>query len=230
VYSSLSRLTSATNPETGTISYTYYPDGNLLTKVHAGVTITSVLDHKNQLTSKTYSDTTPGVGYTYDAVGRPKSVNNGVSRVDYVYDALGRVQTYTQTTPPQTPYGFTYGFNLADALTSVQYPSARQITYGYEAATNRVSSVTGTQAAASTTYALSPISYFAHGGLNSMTLGNGLVESWIFNEALQPPNINLGTTSGSSNVMGLSLVYCPAGGCTATNGNNGNVLSQTISH
>ena len=33
VYNSLSQLTSATNPESGTISYTYDSDGNVLTKV-----------------------------------------------------------------------------------------------------------------------------------------------------------------------------------------------------
>ena len=70
VYSSLKRLTSATNPESGLISYQYDNNGNLLTKTDArSITVTFAYDALNRPTSRTYSDGTPTVTYTYDAAG-----------------------------------------------------------------------------------------------------------------------------------------------------------------
>jgi RHS repeat-associated protein len=81
-YDSLSRLTSASNPESGTIQYSYDVNANLSTKTApspnqgstgtATVTTTYTYDTLNRLTSKSYNDTyngnlTPGVTYAYDA-------------------------------------------------------------------------------------------------------------------------------------------------------------------
>lgn len=85
VYDSLSRLTSATNPESGAISYTYSNSstgcspnpGTVCTKVAPApnvtsgsgtVTTTYSYDAFDRLTQKTYSDgTTPSVSFGYDA-------------------------------------------------------------------------------------------------------------------------------------------------------------------
>jgi len=51
-YDSLARLTSATNPESGTASYTYDNNGNLKTKSDLnGNIVTSSYDARNQATS-----------------------------------------------------------------------------------------------------------------------------------------------------------------------------------
>jgi RHS repeat-associated protein len=55
-----------------------------------------------------------------------------------------------------------------------------------------------------------------------MKLGNTLTEQWTYNAMLQPTQIVLGTTPGSGSVRGLQLTY-PAPG------NNGNLMTQTIS-
>jgi RHS repeat-associated protein len=84
VYDSLGRLASATNPESGTISYSYDSDSNVLTKTApspnqpptgtAQVTTTYTYDALNRLTGKSYKDnyatnpTTPSAVYGYDAV------------------------------------------------------------------------------------------------------------------------------------------------------------------
>ena len=81
-YDSLSELTSATNPESGTITYAYDGDGNVVTKTaplpnqtgSSQVTITHTYDKLNRLTGKTYKDGgttdpyTPPVQYGYDGV------------------------------------------------------------------------------------------------------------------------------------------------------------------
>ena len=60
LYDSLKRLTSATNPESGTTSYTYDANGNVLTRVDArSITTTMVYDRQNRVTSKTYSNARP---------------------------------------------------------------------------------------------------------------------------------------------------------------------------
>ena len=75
VYDSLSRLKSATNPESGTISYSYDNNGNLTTKTDARGVITSyVYDALNRVTQRSYAaptnpanyEATPTVNYTYE--------------------------------------------------------------------------------------------------------------------------------------------------------------------
>ena len=67
-YSSLSRLTSAINPESGTITYAYDNSGNLTSKTDArSVTTTITYDELNRPSSKSYSGiSTPTVNYYYD--------------------------------------------------------------------------------------------------------------------------------------------------------------------
>ncbi len=83
VYDSLSRLTQAQNPESGTISYTYDANSNLVTKTAPSpnqlptgtktVVTTYTYDALNRLTGKSYVDgfsnpSTPNVVYGYDGV------------------------------------------------------------------------------------------------------------------------------------------------------------------
>ncbi len=64
-YSSLKRLLSATNPESGTTGYTYDTNGNLKMRASGGITTTFNYDTLDELTSKTYTDSTPAASYMY---------------------------------------------------------------------------------------------------------------------------------------------------------------------
>ena len=80
-YDSLSRLTSATNPESGTITYSYDANGNVASRIAptpnkiaadnkpATVTTTYTYDVLNRLIAKSYNDNpqTPTVQYAYDS-------------------------------------------------------------------------------------------------------------------------------------------------------------------
>ena len=79
-YDALSRLTSATNPESGTISYAYDNNGNLTTKTDprttggANWTTTIAYDALNRVITKSYSNdggATPPVHYYYDNASLP---------------------------------------------------------------------------------------------------------------------------------------------------------------
>ncbi len=157
---------------------------------------------------------------SYDSLpnskGRLTQVANGNSITNVTaYDPHGRVTGSNQVTGGQT-YSFSYLYNLAGALTSEMYPSGRTITTSYDLA-NRPISVIGN---GTTTYVnlatLSNSANFApHGGVLSMTLGNGLVQSQIFNSLLQPTQIQTGS------LLTLGLTF-------PTGSNNGNLQSQSI--
>lgn len=213
LYSSLGRLISAYNPESGGVSYTYFDHGGLYTRTDArSVTTTHSYDGLHRLRTKSYTDGTPGVTNEYylagyaPQVGRLKSVASSVASTVYTYDALGRVTASTQTvTGSPHGYGFLYTWLLNDGLATMRYPSGRTVTYAQDGAK---------------LYAQG-IGYTAHGAITQMQLGNGLVEQWLYNSRLQPTSVRLGDVAGSDSAFGAALDY------GATN-NNGNLLSQRI--
>ena len=130
-YDSLSRLTSASNPESGVQSYTYDANGNVLTKTDArGIVTTNQYDALSRLQSRSFSDGTPYYFYQYDLgniwgistgdsigrmvfVGRYFVNTTNVMAVDnFAYDSMGRVikqfdvpspAVATPATTPSTP-------------------------------------------------------------------------------------------------------------------------------
>src|SRR6202040_3695778 len=75
------RLAAATNPESGTINYTYDNNGNRLTKTDArNVTTNFVYDALNRLTDKWYTAGPPGVNYRYD------TYYQGIGPLSYIYN------------------------------------------------------------------------------------------------------------------------------------------------
>jgi RHS repeat-associated protein len=229
VYSSLKRLTSATNPESGTISYGYDNNGNLTSKVDArSVTTTLVYDSVNRVTLRSYSDGTPSVTYTYDAAsvanskGRLTSASSSVSVNNVTaYDVLGRVTTANQVTDGQA-YSMSYAYNRAGAQTSFTYPSGRVLALEYDAA-GRMAGVRDQQsgayyAGAAGSDSTNRIKYAAHGGVSVVKLGNNLWEHTDFNSRLQSSEIGLGTSSTDSSTLRLTYNY-------GTTNNNGNLQS-----
>ncbi len=229
-YDNLGWLTSATQPEMGTVAYTYDGVGNLLTRTDArGFRTTYGYDAINRTTSKTYSDTTPSVSYTYDNLPNSKGYLTQISNYNSItnftsFDPLGRVTGSNQVTGQQT-YGFSYTYNLAGALTSETYPSTRVVSFSYDGA-NRPLGVSGLLGTTGTTYT-GAITYAPHGGVMAMTLGNGLTENTCFNNRLQLTGRRIGSASitncsnSGSDPLNLTFAY-------ASNTNNGNPQSQTI--
>ena len=247
-YDSLSRLTSATNPESGTTSYSYDKNGNLTGKTDArGVATTYSYDRLDRLTGRSYryrgadsavSLETTRVDYAYDncgaySRGRLCSVTASkdgtvVSRTAYNrYDALGRVLGSTQTTG-RTPYRMVYAYDRAGNLVSQTYPSGKVIKTVYDG----VGRVAGVKTGVDGWYAGgegdNAVEYEAHGGVRQLLLGNGLWEQRRYNARLQPTQMGLGTTlaTGSLTPTGSGLLLLDYSYGTASN--NGNVLSQRI--
>ncbi|MDA0207571.1 MAG: RHS repeat-associated core domain-containing protein [Acidobacteria bacterium] len=96
------------------------------------------------------------------------------------------------------------------------YPSGtKTVAYSYDRAGRPVTVGLGSVGAQQY---LEAASYAPHGAPATMTLGNCLVEATIYNNRLQPTQIQVGS------LMTLGFGYDPTG----TPDNNGNVMSQTI--
>jgi RHS repeat-associated protein len=247
MYDSLKRLTSAANPESGTVTYGYDANGNLTSKLDArSITTTISYDAINRVTSKSYNDSpqTPTINYFYDAQSLPSGAptfDRGYSTGRLVavtygsgssagiyrgYDQMGRVVRQYQRTD-SVNYLIEASYNANSSLHDQTYPSVpgagdrRVVSYTNDAAgrLNALSSVATSYAPAAS---VSNIGYASHNALNTETYGNGLIHAIDYNNRLQPTQIKLGTSGNPTSVVSLGYTY-------GTTNNNGNVLTHTYS-
>ncbi len=220
-YNSLSQLLTATNPESGTISYAYDADGNLITKTapapnqtgSATVTTTFAYDALHRLKSKTYSDGTPTATYNYDEtapwgwplanpIGRKttESVSNASGTLAaslFNYDPMGRVTHIGECTPLNcagTSFGVDYTYDLMGNPLTATNGVGVTISYAYNATarpTTVTSSFVDAQHPATLATVDPSVEYYPHGSIRKMTLGNNLTETAAYNNRLQPCRINV---------------------------------------
>ena len=131
---------------------------------------------------------------------------------------MGNVLASSEATGGGT-YNFSYGYNLAGALTSEGYPSGRTITTGYDGA-NRATTVAGRLNGGAQTNYVTSVSYWPHGAPESFVYGNNLYGANYFNSRLQISGITAAV--GGSPYEYEFLEYPIQYGST---NNNGNVLS-----
>jgi RHS repeat-associated protein len=144
VYDSLSRLTSATNPESGTIAYAYDLNSNVMSKTAplenqtgtSTVQTTYLYDTLDRLTKKSYNDggLTPTVQFAYDAgtltgcteappaltdsypIGRRTSMCDGAGGTSWSHDQLGRILIPRRQIASASPHELAYTYNLDGSL------------------------------------------------------------------------------------------------------------------
>jgi RHS repeat-associated protein len=245
-YDSLSRLLTAKNPESGTTTYQYDNDGNMISKVDGrGIGVTFGYEQLHRLTIKQYSDGSAPREYYYDvtppfaysapnhgaSIGRLTHASNDVNAAyDPVYDPLGRVTAQVYCIPSNCAnYNTTVSasYDAAGAMTSLTYPDGRKVTSSYSAA-GRMTGVTlasfaGTSVNA-TYYTVpqggSPLNwgYWPTGAMNRGTYGNGVIETTGYNNRSQITSII--DAKGASTLFSKTYSYADASGY-----NNGNILS-----
>jgi RHS repeat-associated protein len=185
-YDSLSRLLSASNPESNTARdssgnpirvpthYSYDANGNLLQQTSpapnqtssATQTISYCYDALSRVTGKAYSAqacplSTPVATYTYDVApngkGKLTSLTDQAGLASYTYDSMGRTKTAIRITSGISKQ-FSYDYNLDGSLWKLHYPSGRVVTYTPNSAGHVVAASDST----GTTY-VSSASYYANG-------------------------------------------------------------------
>jgi RHS repeat-associated protein len=195
IFDSLKRLTSSTNPETGTtpVTYTYDADSNVHTKSDArGITITYGWDTLNRMTSRMYSNSDPAVAYTYDQttcvvvascynIGRRTGTTDAGGSEAWAYDKMGREIGEKRTTNAITK-NTSYSYNLDGSLATLTYPSGRTISYTYNAAAQPTQALDN---ADEISYASNGF-YIPSGALMTLSYSTTVNATFIYNSRLQP--------------------------------------------
>lgn len=208
VYDSLSRLTSASNPESGTTTYNYDANGNLLTKTAArGITTTYSYDALNRLTGKTYSDSEPAVTYGYDGVagivncpptaapanpiGNRTSLCDAAGDETWGHDQMNRVATDQRKTNGVTK-SISYAYYLDGSLKTITYPSDRVVNYQVGGAELPLSA---TDSGANYIFGAT---YSPQGAVATASLAGGNINlTQSFSSRLQPSTIHAISASGT---------------------------------
>jgi RHS repeat-associated protein len=250
-YNSLAQVTQAVNPESGTISYAYDPDGNLISKTapapnQAGSTTVSLsycYDALNRMTGKAYIAqscplNSPVATYSYDqssangmtitnGIGRRTSMTDPAGSEAWSYDSMGRVLADQRTTNSITKsIGYTYSPYLIGSVANITYPSGLSLTYTYDGVGRPLSAAdqNGVKYANAATYA-------PQGALQAATIAatsnfSGFAISNSYNQRLRPNERKVSSSAGTA----IDLSYCfyalSGGSCPSTGTtNNGNVMA-----
>jgi RHS repeat-associated protein len=233
-YSSLSRLNYAANPESGVIYYTYYDSGDLLRRTDArGIWSEMTYDPLHRILTKTYSDGTPPVSYSYYLTGSPNigqlaAVSSSVASSVYGYDDLGNI---TGSLHDITGYSgsllFGYNWYLNGSLSSIQYPSGRLVSYDVDDAgrTNRAYSPNTNYADLRLTTV--PYPFAPDGRIAQMELGNGLYERRDYNTPGTATAYKLETAHvNGNNILVDDSILEELDYNFSGSANNGNLVSQ----
>ncbi|MFO1350159.1 MAG: RHS repeat-associated core domain-containing protein [Gammaproteobacteria bacterium] len=167
---------SVNSPDTGITNSTYDAAGNLKTQTDArNQTTTYTYDKLNRLTQAAFADAT-SITYTYDqganGIGRLTTMTDPSGSTTWAYDALGRVVRKQQIST--AAFTLLSSYDAQGRMTSLTYPSGKQLTYTYDGAGRVLSvSVDGTVLA-------SAILYRLFGPPRQWTRGNGTVYSRSF--------------------------------------------------
>lgn len=204
VYDSLSRLTSETTPEAGSVSYTYNADSLVLTRTRpqanqtnsAVTTITTYqYDALHRPTSHTYSGdftNTPAPVFNYDETTVwGTTLTNTIGRISsetvgspswagsiFSYDASGHAILNSQCTPNVCStgnYGVAYQYDLLGDITSAGNGVGVTFSNSYNIA-GRLTQMTSSLSDATHPATLLTNAHYSP-SLNTDTLGNGLLES-----------------------------------------------------
>ena len=212
-FDSLGEQLSKTTPTTSfvsspTTSYAYDPAGNLLSSTDpAGVTTTNTYTPLNQLQAVSYSDSTPGVTYGYDANGNKVSMSDATGNSIYSYDPFNELQDYKNGAGKHVGYAYNQDGNL----TSLTYPlgtgatwaTSSSITYGYDNADelNAITDFNGTTSSLTNT---------RDGLPHVLSLGNtGDTLTTSYDPTDNPSDIKL--ASGTSTLQEFAYADTPSG-------------------
>jgi RHS repeat-associated protein len=200
VYDSLNRLTSALNPESGTVGYQYDENGNLKVKTDArGVSAHFSYDALNRMTRRWYNSSTSLTEQTNNSPALPGSVATS-DEVANFYDSQGL--------PPGGP---TYSAGYANGrLAAVTYGTGSSAGdyYGYDAAGRAVLKI---QRTAGTDYQVSA-TYNLAGAFKSQTYPSGNIVNYGYDGAGRTNSMTGRLGDGRNRTYATGISYSSLGG------------------
>jgi RHS repeat-associated protein len=253
-YDSLSRMTSGTTPEGGTVNLAYLDFGAVKKRTDArNVETHYKYDTLNRLTQVWYTGvggsddpngTRPalpsGVAATSDVIVAYNTAtpgNGAVNRIDdgggfetYGYDSLGRTTSKTRTIDGNA-YQTQYQYNQVNQLGLMIYPSGKRVRENFDSRGRLIGEdKVDTSGNVLTTY-LSEIGYNVAGQVTGITSGSGVAESYTYSSDRLQLTRQTATKSGST-LMDLNYSYAAtsgASGVSTTAGNSGQLMAITSS-
>ncbi len=214
-YNAFGDVLTETSPDRGTREYSYDEAGNMVSMEDGrGVVSEYEYDDLNRIIEVKYPiDSSLNQTFTYDAtsgcgtgIGRLCSVTDAGGSSAYTYDDLGRVTDVTETRGALS-FTTSYGYDASGVLTSITLPSGREITYALNL-NGQVLDIDVELDGVSKSV-VSGIAYLPFGGIESMTYGNSIALTNLYNAAYQLTSKQHGT------LMNESYSYDAAGNITA---------------
>lgn len=162
-------LQTETNPETGTTTYGRDEVGNMTSRQvgSSGIAIYTY-DGLNRLRHIDYPGSTPDVDLGYDNNNNLALVANSNATRTLVYDDNDNRRTDTLTVGG-VAFGMAYGYDTLDHLSTVTYPSLRQVSYAPD--------VLGRPTSAMPYVNTNSVTHWPNGVLQGFTYANGHVTS-----------------------------------------------------
>ena len=201
IYDSLGRKTDMYDPDMGHWAYQYDPSGAVTQQTDAKAqTLKFRYDELERLRAKWDTNNTIVAAYDYDnafgcgtgGTGLPTRMQNGSVTKTMCYDSRARLtqMTYangTASTLPTETFGI--GYNSADLVTSIAYPTSETVAYSYDAAMRPTT-------LHSNTYGLDYVNGAQYTALDQpaqRSLG-GVQQNWAYDVRARTTQIQLGTT------------------------------------
>lgn len=175
-YDTNQRLWTITEPESGTRTFTYYPDGPLKTITHEdGVVETHTYDMRNRLTDIAYSDGSDAIHRTWRFDGLPDTASHSGTTRSWTYDDAN-VLTGESVSIGGTTYSLGYDHDLNKNVTTITYPDGDAVAllpndYGQP---SKVGAYANT------------VKYFLNDAIKSFNYGNGIQHSLTQDDRLLP--------------------------------------------
>jgi RHS repeat-associated protein len=227
VYNSLKLMLTSTNPEVGTLTYTYDANGNVQTKRDGrGITTTYTYDVVNRELTRTYSDGTPTVTTTYDQpvclglaacqnIGHRTAVTDAAGSESWAYEVdMTHSQSIhvNQRTTSSITKTSKYYLDLAGNVTQMVYPTSRIVNYTFDNADRPITAVdasngitysTGFQTSPGGTCLPNITCYTPQGSIYGVSLGQtssftGVNITDSYNSRLQPGEFKASSTGGNA--------------------------------
>jgi RHS repeat-associated protein len=185
-------------------SFAYDAAGRLFTKTdRKGVVTTFAYDELGRLTSKTYSDTTPAVSYSYDPAGRLLTAANGTDTLTWTYDLAGQVLTEASTKNAST---VAYAYDSGGNRLSVSLNGEVFVTYAYDDASRLTTITRGAN--------VFGFGYDEANRRTSMTYPNGVNTSYTYDTLNRLLNLSAVHVPTATSITNFTYTYDASGNRT----------------